>query len=417
MRSLVARVSSLTLALWLGACAEDDAPTRVGAPPLYRIAGCETIDHASCDVREAACQERLLDLTACIRGEDRPSMPPVTVMTEPEFSDYLYSTLDEQDTANGVDHVERALVTLGMVEPNALQIDAVIADEVEKIAGVYRSSSDDVLIVDHGEASDQDTTSNVLVHEFVHYLQDRQVDLEAFRAAVASTTDAVLAARSVSEGEAELHQIRHYAALLGLDPNAVDYGERFEAMVRWSEQYLREQPSPFTQVHGVFPYSWGGRFMELSWQVGGRDAVAERFAAPPSQTRTLMVDAGGVIPEDVDALTFASPEPAADWSLHTEDVGGAFLLFLYLTTLTTPDEARSLSLAWRGDRLSIFSRDVGDIAETVVVWRFAFVDSESRERFSWLVQRAGTRTAIEGDTTVALAAAYTGALPDWALVP
>lgn len=414
MKAVLGPVSILSLVACLNACSSEEEPARVGAPPVHRIAGCEAIDHSSCDVREGDCQERLLELTACIRGEDTPPIPSVSVMSEAEFSDYLYSTLEE-DIEPEVNHLERALVTLGMVEPNALQVDAVIADRVENIAGVYRSDSDDVLIVDHGAASDQDLTSNVLVHEFVHYLQDRQVDLDAYRDAVANTYDAALAASSVTEGEAEVHQIRHYASLLGLDPNAVDYRERFEAMVGWSEQYLLEQPSPFTQVRGVFPYSWGGRYMQLSWALGRRDAVAERFESPPTQTRTLMVESDGSIPADVAAVTILSPASPEDWALDTEDVGGAFLMFLYLTTLTTEEEARSLSLTWRGDRLSVFSRE--ETAETVVVWRCAFADSASRGRASALVQPTGIGTALEGDTTLVLAAAYGAAPPDWALAP
>lgn len=417
MRKVISRLTVL-LAAGLSACGEAEDPplAGLGDAPIHPVLGCEGIDHRSCDVRDAACQERLLELTACIRGEETPPMPPVTVMTEAEFSAYLYSTLDEEEMDLEVNHLEHALVMLGLVESNALDVDVVVADLVKSIGGVYRDDSDDVIVVDHGTPNDQDMAANVLVHEFVHYLQDRQVDLSAFDDAIASTSDALMAGSSVVEGEAELHQIRHYASLLGLDPNTVDYGERFEAMVGWSERYLLEHPSPFTQIRGVFPYSWGGRFMERSWASGGREAVTELFASPPAQTRTLMVGSGSALPEDVEAVTLASPETAQGWSLYSEDVGGAFLLFLYLATQTTLDEARSLSLAWRGDTLSIFARDEGT-PDTIVAWRLAFEDATVRDRVLALSDHPSTRHVAEGAAGLVIAGSYYGESLTWVLTP
>lgn len=408
-------VLAFALAVSLAACGEaDDAPApELGPLPEYSIAGCEELDHTSCDVREASCQERLLALTACIREDEVPPMPPVTVMSEAEFGDYLRESNDDEPEPE-VNHLERALVGLDLVEVGALGRETVIADLVEKIGGVYRHDTDDVLIVDHGQSSDLDMSSSVLVHEFVHYLQDRQVDLDAFNDAHSPTSDAALAADALVEGEAELHQLRYYASALGLNPNIVNYPERFETMMAWSETYLLGEASPFTQIRSVFPYAWGGRYAAISWAFGGPDTLAQRFESPPTQTLTLMAAANGTIPDEVEAVALASPTAPEGWSLYSDDVGGAFLQFLYLMTRTTVGEARELSLAWRGDRLSIYAQEE-PASDTAWVWRFAFENQTARDRMGTLTSGIFGRILV-GDTELVLVGSYSGeTVVDWAV--
>jgi hypothetical protein len=401
--------------LCLAACGgDDDPPAALGSPSQYRVEGCEEIDHSACDVRDIGCDERLLELAVCLRGGDGAPLPLITVMSEAEFADYLYES-SEEDPPPAINHFERALVSLGLVQPGAFTLDTVVSDLVESVGGIYRSDSEDILIIDHGDDSDVDLTSSILVHEFVHYLQDRDIDLAAFHDAHSESSDASLASTSMTEGEAELHQLRYYASLLGLDPNTVDFRERFENMVSWSESYLLEQASPYARRWSVFPYAWGGRYVQAAWENAGRDAVLERFAAPPTQTRTLMAVEDGAVPEDVAAVSFASPTPPEGWSLYSEDVGGAFMLFLYLAKLTTPEEARALALEWRGDKLAIFSSEAEE-PRTIVAWRVAFADATSASRFFSLSSRT-TPGRLEAPTNVVLANANTTLDVDWALAP
>lgn len=395
----------------------DPPPWRGSSSSNPPIASCEEISHASCDVRDDQCQERLLALAACIREDDEPPMPPVTVMSETEFGDYLYALYQEQAPQPAVNHFERALVRLGMVEPGAFGVDVVVADLVENLGGIYRQDSDDIVIVDHGAQVDRDMMSSILVHEFVHYLQDREVDLQAYVESFSLDSDSALAAASLVEGEAEFHQLRYYASLAGVDPNTADYRERFEVMVTWSEEYLLGQPSPYAQVRGVFPYAWGGRYVQAEWAKRGRQAVSERFAAPPAQTRTLMAVRDGVVVEDVATTAFDSPSAPDGFHLYAEDVGGAFTLFLYLTTLMAPEPAHDLALDWRGDRLSIFATD--DEHGTLVAWRLAFADAGAASRFATAARSRipANQISIEGDTQVVFALADPAVNLEWALAP
>jgi hypothetical protein len=398
--------------LAVAGCSDEDRPppSRGSASSNSPVAGCEAISHQSCDVRAADCQARLLALAACLREDEEPPMPPVTVMSESAFGDYLYELLEEEPQPE-VNHLERALVSLGMVRRGAYDADVVVSDLVKTIGGVYRPETDDILVVDHGSAVDRDMMSSIVLHEFVHYLQDLQVDLAAFSEEFSVSTDAALAAVSVIEGEAQFHQLRYYASLSGLNPNTVDYRESFDSMVSFSEDYLLEQPSPYAQVRVVFPYAWGGRYMQATWVDGGRDAVAERFASPPTQTRSLMVASA---PADVAARSFESPSAPAGLRLYAEDVGGAFTLFLYATTLTDVASARELALEWRGDRMSIFATD--DDAGTVVVWRIALASDAAAAEFAAAAGRVVASNEIRREgAEVVIAIADPVADVEWAL--
>jgi hypothetical protein len=400
--------------LAVAGCGDEDRrpPSRGSTSSNRPVAGCETISHESCDVRAADCQARLLALAACLREDEEPPMPPVTVMSESAFGDYLYELIEEEPQPE-VNHLERALVSLGMVEPGAYDVDVVVSDLVTTIAGVYRHETDDILVVVHGAAVDRDMMSSILLHEFVHYLQDLQVDLAAFSEEFSLSTDAALAAISVIEGEAEFHQLRYYASLAGLNPNTVDYRETFDSMVSFSEEYLLEQPSPYTQVRGVFPYAWGGRYMQATWFDGGRDAVAERFASPPTQTRSLM---GASTFVDVAARSFESPAAPTGLALYAEDVGGAITLFLYATTIMDVASARELALQWRGDRMSIFATD--DDAGTVVVWRIALENEPAAAAFAAAAGRVVASNEIRRDgAEVVIAIGDPVADVEWALSP
>ena len=62
---------------------------------------------------------------------------------------------------------------LGLVAPNAFSPETVVSEQAEFIAGLYRSKTKDILLVEHGERFDERISSPVLVHEFIDLLQDR----------------------------------------------------------------------------------------------------------------------------------------------------------------------------------------------------------------------------------------------------
>jgi len=370
--SLRAYVGCICLAL--AACGDADEPT-LGEPVRFPVPGCEAFDPTPCDVREPACHVRLFGMASCLRGNVPGSLPPVSVISEDEYAEYLSGVYAELEPRPDPDHRERALVLLDLAVEGALQPETRIAEGADFAYGVYRWEPDDILIIDHGDHRD-DFASAVLVHEFVHALQDRDVDLEAFEEEFGESYDSYLAVDAVVEGEAELHQARYAASMLGLDPASIDWTEHFQSGLDRAAVEMLEEESPYTASWYRFPYRWGGRYMHFTWLAGGNAALANRFMAPPATTQVLMASSNDAIEPQ---FTPTAPPRAerARWANVEDTVLGAWTVFVLLARADKSiDLAAELALGWRGDLLSVLASEPIDAAtsDTAIVWRIDFED-------------------------------------------
>jgi hypothetical protein len=265
---------------------------------------------------------------------------------------------------------------LGLIERGALSAQARAEDHAKFAAGVYRDETKDVLIIDHGDSFDAKAVSPVLVHEFVHALQDRDLGLSAF-AAQAHSVDESWANSAMIEGEAMLHERRYVAAMLGLDSAKVDWTAHFQNALAHDEQRLLDEASPYLASYKYFPYEWGGRYMYFSWLAAGMDAVLARFSMPPTMTHTLLASTMGAVDADITANDLTLAEPPAEWTQLAHWTLGAWGIYLaFEKTATTLDSVRTMALAWRGDALGIYaSRETP--AHSAVLWRLEFADESA----------------------------------------
>ncbi|HET9933878.1 MAG TPA: hypothetical protein VFQ35_24405 [Polyangiaceae bacterium] len=384
--------------LAIGCSSEDDGA--LGAPPLHPVPGCEGIEPTSCDVRLPECQSRLLRLTACLRGEDVMVPPPIRVVSEADFTSELTAQFAEQMQDPNSGHVEAGLNMLGMVELGALTAQARAEDYAKSIAGLYNGETKDIAIIDHGDSLAAERASPLLVHEFVHALQDRDLGLDAFKAQATSNDD-TWAKVAVIEGEAQLHEMRYAAAMLGLDSDKVDWKARFQNALAHDEQLLLKEKSPYLATYKYFPYEWGGRYMYFTWAAGGMSAVNGRFARPPSTTHTLLASTMMAIDSEITPETLTPPPPSAEWTQVLATTLGAWGVYLaFQKAAPTLDAARAIALAWRGDSLAVYAPSESG-SHTAVVWSLELADEGAAAAVAQIapalaanVRQAGTRIVI-----------------------
>lgn len=395
-----------------GCGSSDEEDAGLGAPPTYRVPGCEHVDHRPCDIRKEGCQERLMQLAACLRGSDPLPVPPVTMMTEEEFADYLNQSIAE-DPPPDPDHLEIALGLFNLITPGALAPEAVVTRDVERIWGIYRDEKD-ILIVDHGVPADEPEPNAVLVHELVHALQDADVDLNRLYDEYSSSFDSDLGVASVVEGEARMHETRFFASLLGLDPGSIDWAEHFQQVAEFAEEAVLGDSSPYLATFSFFPYELGARYVHHAFGESGREGVDQLFASPPTRSHAVMASVTSIASADWPAPEFAALEVPAPYSLWSEGSGGAWGVYLRLALPTSPGVARPLAMSWRGDQFDIYVSDASP-PETIAAWRIEFADEgsaqqvEGLERDDGAVYREGARVVIARSTGASV--------PDWALTP
>jgi hypothetical protein len=116
--------------------------------------------------------------------------------------------------------------------------------------GAYYSAEDGAITL-VGSASD-----SIVVHEFVHALQDQTFDLVEYHDV--ETSDAGLASRAVTEGDATLAESRFGLQEQGGDLQHASW--RLQEFREWSESLLVEAPIPVLLATPAFVYSRGLEF-------------------------------------------------------------------------------------------------------------------------------------------------------------
>jgi hypothetical protein len=393
-------------------CGDDAHPAHAGAVQIHPVPGCESIDPTPCDVFDTACETRLMDLAACLRGSAAQPLPPVSRMTEAEYAQWLTDQIAAEKPPPNVNNVEAAFVMLGLVVQGAFQPSSMAMVDASQVWGVYRSDTDDVLLIDHGVPGDAAQVNAVLLHEFVHALQDHDQDLPTWFDAHADTYDATLATKSVVEGEARFHEDRFAVSLLGLDPATVDLAKHFDNAILHDEEWMRMQPSPYLASFYALPYDFGARRLLPRFTQNGPQAIADLFATPTADTRVLLDPTNdAVIPA---WAAPSAPTPPAEWTLVEESTLGAWMVDLVLGEDGLTADADVQARGWRGDRFWIYAGTGASATATAMVWRIAFADeatallAATRLSLKFVTQRFGAEVVI--------AAADPRTLLDWAFV-
>ena len=394
-------------------CGDDPAPSR-GVVHLQPVPGCESIDPSPCDVFTIDCETKLMSLAACMRGSAPQPLPTISRMTEAEYAQWLTAQIAADPPPSNISHYEAALVMLKLVVAGAFQPSAMAATQASQVWGVYRSDQDDILLIERDRPGDDIDVNSVLLHEFVHALQDRDQDLPTWYDAHTSTYDDTLSAMSVVEGEARLHQERFGESLLGLDPNTVDLPRHFDNAVRLAEDWVRMQPSPYLSSYSGFPYEFGARRLLPRFTQQGPQAIADSFATPPAGTRVLLDPTSS---DGVPAWTAPAPPASADWTLTQQTTLGAWGVFMLLAQDGTTDDADVQARGWRGDRLWVYGGAGAAVlaSATTMVWRIAFADAAMAAS---VAQRLSPRfTAQVSGSEVIIAGADSGSPIDWVFAP
>lgn len=399
MKRSCASLAFAALALAIG-CGDGSSTTTTRLRP---VRSCEHIEHAPCDVRAAACQQRLFELATCLRGDQSGALPPVTVMSEADFGAMLAAEAALRPEPAHLAARDWAWSTLELTAPGALTPKSLTSEWTKAIWGQYTPKTKDIIIVDHGDNLSDDSVSPVLLHELVHALQDREIDLTKLDDSIVWTQDASLAAHAVVEGEARMQETRYRAALAGYDVEDADLMKHFDNAVIRDQEIVLKDESPWTASRLRFPYEWGARYAYDTWKMGGMGAVHARLLAPPTTTRVLMASVDRPLDPEPAPAPPAAPTVPAVWGDAGSDTLGAWALFLTLA-MNAPaqvPQAETLALAWRTDALWLYERAAPN-AGTAFAWRIELADEASASRLSAFVAALGKYDTRSSGTTVVI---------------
>ena len=332
------------------------------------------------DVRESRALGPLMAAAEQVRGLRFLRPVPTRIQTRAEITEFVRAHIDR-------DELEQARVfylALGLLPPTLDVHGMLLSVMGEQIVGYYDPSDrvmvvrDDV-VVDLARADPSRSTQSegglVLVHEYVHALQDQHLGLHESEEAERSI-DGDNAFASLVEGDATLAMVGFTMGTQGLSLSSLT---RTPAMMRrviasapgvGGGPELAAAPA-IVRAPLLSRYLDGFVFCGTLHGRGGYAGVDAAFRRPPESTEQVLHPErylDGERPERVSIPPF-DELAAAGLTVHDENTLGELELSVYLAQGGADDRAAAAAEGWAGDTLRVYRRPDG---ATAALWFIAW---------------------------------------------
>ncbi len=333
---------------------------------------------------------RILNEVTEVRGLDAPPTLRALAVARRDVADVYVELVTDEDRARlEVDTVLYRL--LGYLNAEQTLWDITVSF-LDLVLGFYSADHKTLWVVTEAEDLRVENLPRsqraTLAHEILHALQDYHFDLNKTFDEVEGNLDAILAFRSVVEGDAVVHTDRYSRRYLAVPGRG---GLLFVAAATQFE----EIPAPILREL-YFPYTTGADWAEYVLRMGGVEALNGYLTEPPPASTLILhpeLANAGWRPESLrDSMPPAEDLAASlgtGWQVLSSGSLGEFQLINYLVGdaqasrgwLRDPRNVGAISAAkgWAGDHYQLFGNGEG---EAVVVTRVRFTDSEEALQFA-----------------------------------
>jgi hypothetical protein len=346
-----------------------------------------------CDIRQPACQRMVGAATACLRGQANADVP-IRVISQQQFIAESIAAgeggVDKTLFARWMD----ALVLFRLAAPG-VDVAQASYEQAAWVAAFYWPGDRSITIIDRGRPLDTRGAVSLLVHEYMHALQDLSVGLDTFRERLANDLDRLLASKAVTEGEATLVEDLSALGLFGASERRVTWPDVFSRWQGWARADAATSKLPVDQSLGHFPYPFGLPYVHAAYREGGFAAVERLYAEPPVSSAQVLagfgVAAGPAVPWAEELGDEAVPVLPARYTLvDTDRLGGWILEVLVTRVLANAPgldglrrDLAGIGPRLRADRFSLFSD--GQTGKTVACWRLRMETPEAAQAVTRLV--------------------------------
>ena len=330
-----------------------------------------------CDIRDAECQRVTAEGAACLRGVEPVTVPVAIVSQDAFVADAAATTLTPAQ-ADAFQRWNAGLAALGLA-PLDNSPGANGAARAAQIGGFYSFQDKQITIIEDGRPLDGWPFIAVLVHEYVHAIQDARFDLARLHATHDTDLDRGLGVGAVIEGDATYIGDLAAAGFFGVGSNEIPWAQMF---ARWQDDaryQARRSPLPVTLSSLHFRYPFGTAFTKAALDAAGGTGVDGLFGSVPSGAREVMAGFGAAPPTDgpwAEDLGADSVPILGDGFVYVRaDRLGAWLLEAFLSRYQTYGPgADELPQRLRGDVLSVFHHP--ETGGAVAVWRLRLGSTE-----------------------------------------
>ncbi len=328
-------------------------------------------------------KDKIRDVTGFVEQRRELSLPeplPIEFLTRRQLQEQWREEAYDQAAIEAVETQQEFYRALGLVEANVDLGEAAFEVQTDGLLGYYAPEEKTMYII--AESVNMFAQEEMtFAHEYVHALQDHYFDLGAFLDAEASA-DALLAARSLPEGDARL--VEDMFTLENISQDQLDY-----TVYRYlfQEHPQIEGVSPALGIFTYFPYTAGEYFViylfiedNYSWEM-----VNEAYRHPPVSSEQVMHPEkylAGEVPVPVNLPTL-SQTLAESWREIDRDVLGEAGFLVWLADQVDEQVAIDGAAGWDGDSYTLWVDDAGHrLLAELSLWETETDASELFEAFS-----------------------------------
>ena len=225
-------------------------------------------------------QLKIIDSAQKIRGLSTQNDFSPEYKNKDDLRQYLIDKMHQNTTSQDLIDEHDLLAILGFV-PQEFDLEKFYLDFYsEQIAGFYDHESDEMFLVEDGTEKENSLT---LAHEFIHYLQFDNFDMDGKlnynNESCESDSEYCLSLEAVMEGDATLMEtILSRQKDLDLQKDEIDESvtTNFEKAPKYFQEYL------------MFPYSYGFNFVYSFYIKNGFSAVDNLYINPPVSIEQVM---------------------------------------------------------------------------------------------------------------------------------
>ncbi len=369
-----------------------------------------------CDVRQTDCQQDVFLTLQMLRGDGWnvfTEMPPVETITWEQFRDMLLSSVSDEEQPP--DPWDAALRLLSLIPPESSAAEASAEVLISDVIAYYSYATRSVTVIDRTDLPDSEEEeprdrayeTEILAHEFVHAIQDREIG----RPNPYATVDEAFSRDAHVEGEAVLYEILLGLYMADVSPQRVDWDGFYDKILGDVRRAVVESSAPFYTAQELV-YPLGAEHLTRRYLQGGNAALRTAYADRLSTGAAYMENADSDWQREappVDCL-FSEPEGL---ELYGITAMGAPVAYAFLTAAGAEDaEAWDASLAWQDDLILVYADESGE--SVAFLWCLRFRDETSAEGFIGHLSPDDYRLiARQGDQVAIAAATDDPGLADW----
>jgi len=267
--------------------------------------------------------------------------PPVTLIDTDELRDLVDALLGDPDAAASLESDEQLFKILGLIPADVDYADLNREMLVDGVAGLYVPERQALYVRMFGRFSA--TEEAVAAHEFMHYVQDMNFDLERMQDEAGSDRDRQAALSALIEGDATIVQQDYMTEHLS---PAQQFGMLLGSL------FVTPPPSaPLVMIRETtFAYLDGADFVAAVMSEGVSRATL--YESPPVTAEQILHPERYLDGEERRPVTFTLPESALPdgWGRSSEVRLGELLLRTWLEEVGAGyGDAAAAADGWGGD--------------------------------------------------------------------